>query len=284
MVDAAHEGVTAARANRRSLPASASERRHLDEPGPVQQQLPGRLVQRTPLRPGRAPAPPTLRRRAPARRRRRAARRGASVRRHCARSGEQGVQRQAVDHPAQHDAPERSLRPAGQVLGRLGDGDGASRVRARAAPPRHAARPRAPPRPGRSTRRGGHPRRSRRGRGRPPGVRATRCAATGPAQGPSARAGTSQAAPSTGRSCAASRASSVATRADRKRKASTTWPIASASSFGAPSARRRRPGPRRGATGRGGPAARRRRGSGPRAHPTAPRRPDGTGRSGHRDG
>ena len=72
----------------------------------------------------------------------------------------------------------------------------------------------------------------------PPGVRASTCAATGPTHGPSSRAGTSHAAPSTGRSSAASLASSVATRAERKRNASTTWPIASSSSvFSSPPAR-----------------------------------------------
>ena len=89
----------------------------------------------------------------------------------------------------------------------------------------------------------------------PPGLRATRCAATGPAHGPSSRAGTSQAAPSTGRSSSASRASSVATRAERKRKASTTWPIASSSSLGAPSAALPLPAPAQPATAARPPAA-----------------------------
>ena len=105
-----------------------------------------------------------------------------------------------------------------------------SPVRWRATPPRPAARRRVPPRHARAARAAGRRHRNRHGRSLPPGVRADTCAATGPASAPRPRAGTSQAAPSTGLSSAARRASSVSTRADRKRNASTTCPMASSRS------------------------------------------------------
>ena len=75
-------------------------------------------------------------------------------------------------------------------------------------------------------RRGALPRHNRRAPPRRP-ASPRRCAATtGSTHWPSSCAGTSQAAPSMGRSSKANRSSSVRTRAERKRKASTTWAMA----------------------------------------------------------
>ena len=123
MVDAAHEGVAADRANRPSPAVPIEQRRHLDEPRPVQQQFPGRLVQRTPLRQVARRTPPTRWRRPRARRRRRAARRARERAPALVEERNKGVQGKAVDDPAQDDAADRARGQAGQVLGRLGNGD-----------------------------------------------------------------------------------------------------------------------------------------------------------------
>ena len=242
-------------------------------------------MQRSARRPGRAPgASRRCRRPPPARRRRRAARRAPGARRHCARSGSRRVERQAVDDPAQ-----RRCRRASPPAGRPGTRtprrwSPSSRVRA----PRSATAPRgstpcATAPPAASALRAGHPRRSRRGTMSPPGVRASRCAATGLGPGPEV-AGRDQPGgalhrPVLGGQPRLERGDAGRQEAEGLDHVAHRLVELGLLALGRPLG----PGPRRSAAGRGVPAARRRRGSVLDAHPTAPRRPDGTGRSGHRD-
>ena len=229
------------------LALAPQERRHLDEAGPVKRSShvaswsdrPSTRSCACTSRVARRPRAPRTTTTSGASR--------ARVRRHWSSSGRSACSGRRSTTPLSTMPPSVSVGAAREVLGRLGDRHGAAALERAAGPPHPAAPPRARRRRGRRARRAGRPPRSRRARGRLPACAPAR--APPPAR-PRRRArgpGTSHAAPSTGRSCAASRASSVCTRADRKRKASTTWPIASSSSVLSPSAapaRRSRP-PRR---------------------------------------
>ena len=216
----------------------AIERRHLGEPGPLQEQLPRRRVERSAVDQVDGRAAPACR---PAPASSETTTSGAAVRQGAPALG----QERAAARAAGGGRPPRSARCRRASRPRGPPGSRTPRTMVTEQPPsraRNATAPRgstpcaAAPRPASAWRRAPSPQSACTMS--PPGVRASTCAATGPSHGPSSRAGTSHAAPSTGRSSAASLASSVATRAERKRKASTTWPIASSSSVFSPSVAR----------------------------------------------
>ena len=171
VVDAAHEGATAGQGDAPVPARPVGQRRHLDEPGPLQQQLPRRLVEGAAVDeiPGGAHRVRRPRRGFGDDDERRAALQHPPA---LGQQREQCVQRQAVDHAAQHDAAGRAVGAGRQMLRRLGDGhraallNGAQRHRtARLDAVRLARHVRA-------ARAAGRPRRSRHGRSTPPGVRA----------------------------------------------------------------------------------------------------------------
>ena len=140
------------------------QRRHLDESTALEEQLPGRLVQRTTVhqvprgqRPGCRPprtGSETTTRGAPR----------ASVRRHSKSTPQQGVQCQAVHHATEHHATQttrRARRPDARTLQRSSP---CSPAPARAARPHPGVRPPVRPRPAQTGRAAACPRRSRRAR------------------------------------------------------------------------------------------------------------------------
>ena len=195
---------------------------------------------------------------------------------------EQRVQRQPIDHAAQHDAAGRAVRrgtPGAPTPRRWSP---SSRARWRAAPPRRAARRRAPRRRARCSARSRSPSPQSAWTMTPPGVRADDVAATGPASAPSSRAGTSQAAPSTGRSCGGQ---PRLERLDAGRQETEGLDHVAHGLFEVRLLAFRRAvrrGPGAGAAGRAARSAGPRRGRRP-ARRTAPRRRGGTGRSDRRD-
>ena len=253
VVNAAHEGVTAVRATRWSCTRRAIEgrrpRRIRTAPGAAPTSTRGAVGRR----PGRRRAAPGCHRRRAARRRRRAAHRAPGC-------GGTGPGEAAARAAGRRSTTPLSTMPPSEAASRAAtDSPTARRWSPSARPRGHATRPHRAARPPAQWRRAPASASRREPSPQsactmsPPGVRASTWAATGPSHGPRSRAGTSHAAPSTGRSSASSLASSVATRADRKRKASTTWPIASASSVFSPSvARPARSLPRRSRSSRPG--------------------------------
>ena len=146
VVDAPHEGVTAVRANRRSLPTSASSGATSTKPARSNSSsqvasCSGRPCTRSSAGASHAPVAAAGSATTTS---------GASrprVRRHCARTESRACSGRRSTTPLDRDAPERPLRPAGQVLGRLGDGDGQAafeRPQGRGAARLHPVRHRAP--------------------------------------------------------------------------------------------------------------------------------------------
>ena len=195
------------------------------------------------------------------------------------------VERQPVDHAAQHDTAGRSRRggtPDAPTLRRWSPSSRCSMARSATAPRGStpcAAAPRCVQRVHAAS-----PSPQSAWTISPPGVHASTWAATGPAHAPSSRAGTSQAAPSTGRSWAASLASSVSTL--RRQEAKGLDHVAhrlfelGLLAVAVPRARGAIPSRAQPVEGAGPPCPR----SGlPRPRRRGPRHQGGTGRSGRRD-
>ncbi len=121
VVDAAHEGTTADRAMRPIRPAPVGQRCDLGEPGPLEQQLPGRLMQWSALH-------QVLRRGITGVDRRDGLgehdQRRAPPQRPTAldQEREQRVERQPINDAAQHEAARRALGTGRELLPCLGDG------------------------------------------------------------------------------------------------------------------------------------------------------------------
>ena len=125
VVNAAHRGVAAVSGEPAVLYLGGVQRCHLDESGPLQEQLPRRGVEGTAVDQVEGGGLPGLTGAGQLRDddERRPVRQGAPA---LGQERQQRVQREPVDHPAQHDAAERAGLASRQVLRGLADGDRAA--------------------------------------------------------------------------------------------------------------------------------------------------------------